>query len=171
MSGFWSNVWANLIGTFAGAGLALLSSWLLQRSAERRGQRKLVQAVVDRIGRSRVFARNEREHAGPLSQDERSDLSRSIASILTTRELMSRVLAELGASHRLAPVLEQMTAACALYLRSTEEDADAYIEATLQLREVLTSLVYELVELDSKLTRRGPGEMAFTGRATSTPHD
>jgi hypothetical protein len=49
MSAFWESVAANIVGTFVGAGLALLTSYLVVRHGETRNDLRLLQALIDRM--------------------------------------------------------------------------------------------------------------------------
>ena len=160
---FWSDVVANLIGTFAGAGLALLSSWGLSRGARRRTEQRLVQSVVDRLARSRALTHQATDRTGELSPAERDDLRRSTDSILATREYVARVLADLGPRSRAAPLLEEVHGACAGYLRSVETVPEGYATALADLAGHLARTVGELSRADPRLTARRPGETAFLG--------
>jgi hypothetical protein len=167
MSGFWGNVIANLIGTFAGAGLALLSSWAITRRVARSNEAKLLQGTIDRLGRSRVFTHMDIEHSGAISPEEEEDLRRSTESVLASRDYISRVITDLGIANPAVPILEEMHVACALYVRSIEEYPTEYVRALVDLRGVLLELERDLCRINTHLRLREPGEIAF--RASDQP--
>ena len=47
MSAFWEGVASNVVGTFVGAGLALLTSFFVIRHSETRNDLRLLQALID----------------------------------------------------------------------------------------------------------------------------
>jgi hypothetical protein len=160
MTGFWADVAANLIGTFVGAGLALLSSWEVNRRAVRRKSSRSLQSVIDRLSRSRAFTHLPIE-TNNLTADVREDRERCTVSILNTREHIARVTSELSDWEPAEAVLEDMHGACALYLRSVENYPQGYVAALVDLREVLWALERKLGAIDPRLKLKRPGENAF----------
>lgn len=161
MSDFWSNLAANLVGTFVGAGLALISSHIATRNAARRAEAKRAQGIVDHISRARTFARTDYERSGPLSQAELDDLNRSTASILTIREHISRTLVEMRPVNPMIPILEDMFGACSLYLRSIEDDPSCYVRAIIDLRDALWQLETQIPQVNKSIVLWRPGQRAF----------
>jgi hypothetical protein len=162
LSGFWADVVANLIGTFAGAGLALLSSWVLSMRVARRRETRLLQSIIDRLARSRVFTHTDvGDHVGALSAGQVEDSRRSTESILASREHIGLAMSEFGADSDVRQALEDMYGACALYLHSVENDPNGYVRAICDLREVLGGMERELHQLRPRLRLKMPGESAF----------
>jgi hypothetical protein len=161
MTEFWSDAAANLVGTFAGAGLALMSSWLFARNAGRKNEVRLLQSIIDRLSRSRVFTHESNTISGSLSPDHWDDLRRSTASILASRDYIGYVMSNLEPTSQAASLLEDMLGACALYLRSVESDPTTYARASVDLREYLHRAVQGLCAQNSGLRSREPGETAF----------
>lgn len=171
MSDFWANLSANLIGTFTGAGLALLSSWWLGRRATRRREVRSVQGAIDRLARSRAFTHSLIEQKKRLSPDELEDMKRSTASVLATRERLTRVIENLLIDNEAIPFLEEMHGACAVYLRTVETEPSDYVRALVDLRSILTLLVQRLCQVDRRLRFAGPGELAFPQTELGDPRN
>jgi hypothetical protein len=166
---FASDVAANLIGTFAGAVLALLSAWGLSRSAARRNEARLVQSAIDRLSRSRVFTHTGQDRGPELSAAERDDLRRSTESVLASREYIARVIADLGLASRSVATLEEMHAACSRCLRAIEDNPAAYDREMVQLRDDLGGHAERMCRDNPRLTLRLPGETAFPRPASKQP--
>lgn len=155
---------SNLVGTFAGAGLALLSSWGLTRASTRRTEHRLVQSVIDRLARSRALTHQPVDQRGPLNTAQQEDLRRSTESILATRQYIERVLADLAVGSHATPFLEDVYGACAIYLRRVETEPETYATALADLAARLAGSVRDLCRTDRRLVDRRPGETAFLTR-------
>ncbi len=136
--------------------------------AARRRETRLLQSVIDRLARSRVFTHTDAgDHVGALSTGQVEDSRRSTESILASREHIALAMSELGADSGVRQILEDMYGACALFLRSVEDHPNGYVRAICDLREVLWGMERELHQLRPRLRLRMPGESAFpTARAS-----
>jgi septation ring formation regulator EzrA len=154
-----SNVVANLVGTFVGAGLALLIAWGVARRERRALEIQRLQRMIDRLYRSRALRSiPERPRRSiPLNTAEEVDLDRTTASILTTRSLIDEAANTFEAGSKSIPVLEDMYAATLDYLNSIEDDRRDYNNSLMRLRKALIAAEERLLELHPSLTLREPG--------------
>ena len=85
MTAFWESVASNIIGTFVGAGLALLTSFFIVRHGETRNDLRLLQGLIDRLYRSRALRPNQ--VTLPFDSPEvRENERRCAKSVLATRD-------------------------------------------------------------------------------------
>lgn len=143
MDGFWESVASNVIGTFVGAGLALLTSYLVVRRGESRNDVRLIQGLVDRLYRSRALrpGRAPGDWASPATQE---DQKRGTKSVLATRNRIASVSDDLSGHSQAFDELDAMHVACLRYLNAVEEDPSRYVEALMELRAELEPLVERL---------------------------
>jgi hypothetical protein len=158
MSDFLSNTAANLVGTFVGAALALLSAWAVARRERARAEVRRLQRLIDRIYRSRalVAVSNYPVQVDPLNQQE-GDFRRVTASVLTTRDLIGEIMDYLDPQRPAVTILDDMYAAALEYLNTTEIDSRDYINELMRLREELVDGEQRLHRLHPKLILREPG--------------
>lgn len=159
MSGFWSNTISNLIGTFVGAGLALLTAWIIAKRNRARSEAQSLQRLVDRIYRSRAYWPRPvgPVRTNPLNAAEQADFERVTASILTTRELVERAANSLDPKRKSVAILDNMYVAVLKYLNATEVNACDYVNESMRLRKELMSSEQQLQKLHPKLIVREPG--------------
>lgn len=136
MNAFWESVLANVIGTFVGAGLALLTSYLVVRHEETRNDLRLLQALIDRLYRSRAL------RAGQVSvpfdsPDAQENERRSTKSVLMTRDRIAVTSDDLSRHSDAFDELDRMHLACLRYLNDVQDDRSTYIDALMRLRAEL----------------------------------
>jgi hypothetical protein len=154
---FVSNAGANIVGTFIGAGLALVSSWWLQRRSAVRADRRHLQGLVDRLYRSRAIAPGRSRTEGPLSELEVTDCERGTASIIATRDRTATVCDALTVLTGAIAPLERIYVHCLDYLDASTDDPSGYLEHLMELREKLQAEVDALVVVVPGLTGRELG--------------
>jgi hypothetical protein len=159
MSGFLGNTAANLVGTFVGAGLALLSAWAVARRERARAEVRRLQRLIDRIYRSRalVLVSDYPVQTDILDHLQQDDFRRVTASVLTTRDLIGEIIDFLDPQRPAAAILDDMYAAALKYLNTTEIDSPDYINELMRLREELVDGEQRLHRLHPKLILREPG--------------
>jgi hypothetical protein len=173
MSGFWSNTVSNLVGTFVGAGLALLSAWYVATRDRARSEAQSLQRLVDRIYRSRAYwpvpIGPVRTH--PLAADEQADFERVTASILITRALIEKAADSLDPKRKSVAILDDIYVAILKYLNATEVNAHDYVNESMRLREELVLGEQRLKQLHPKLILRLPGtaELQIKQRTPTGP--
>jgi len=153
---FWDGVLSNIIGTFVGAGLALMTSYLVVRHGETRNDLRLLQALIDRLYRSRALQAGQ--VPSPFeSADEHENERRSTKSVLATRNRIAVTSDELSAHSDAFDELDRMHLACLRYLNTVQDDRSAYVAALLRLRAELEVEVVALCERYSALQYRDVG--------------
>lgn len=157
MNDFVQNAGANLVGTFAGAALAIMTTWGLERRNARRNRVKYLQALVDRVYRSRALAPGRARPSGALTAVEDVDFGRCAESVLITRERIRSASDELHQQPEVTRVLDDMYADCLAYLESSELDHAAYLEGLMFLRAELDDALGKLCSLVPSLIYRAPG--------------
>ena len=143
MNAFWESVASNIIGTFVGAGLALLTSFLVVRHGETRQDLRLLQGLIDRLYRSRAL----RSHQVELPLDSpaaRENERRSTKSVLATRDRIAFTSDELSGHSDAFDELDRMHVACLKYLNDVQEDPSRYIASLMTLRAELEPEVERL---------------------------
>jgi hypothetical protein len=158
MGGFTSNLVANLLGTFVGAGLALYGSWWLERRSVAARERSQLQGLVDRLYRSRALApsRVRLRPDEPLSAAEVTDRERCAESIIATRDRIGSIAEGLSVHIGAAPLLDRMYVSCLHYLVQAERPA-RYVDELMTLRAEVVLLLDELSTAVPSLTMREPG--------------
>jgi hypothetical protein len=159
MSDFLSNTVSNLVGTFVGAGLALLSAWGVARRERARSEIRRLQRLIDRVYRSRalVLVPDCPVQTSPLDDLQQRDFQRVTASVLTTRDLIGGITDSLDAGRPVVAVLDDMYAATLKYLNTTEVDSRDYVNELMRLRNELFAGEQRLQQLHPKLVLREPG--------------
>jgi hypothetical protein len=168
MNDFLQNVGANLVGTFAGAALAVFTTWALERRNIRRNQEKQLQALIDRIYRSRALAPDRARPAGPLSPAEQVDFERGSLSVIGTRDRVALVSDELHQTAEVTEVLNDMYADCLTYLEASATDHKIYIQELMTLRARLDRGLKTLCALRPSLVYRAPGTALTESTATTS---
>jgi hypothetical protein len=143
MNAFWESVASNVIGTFVGAGLALLTSFFVVRHGETRDDLRRLQGLIDRLYRSRAL----RAHQVELpfdSPEARENERRSTKSVLATRDRIAFTSDELSGHSDAFDELDRMHVACLRYLNDVQEDPSRYIAGLMTLRGELEPEVERL---------------------------
>ena len=143
MGTFWESVAANVLGTFVGAGLALLTSYLVLRHNETRNDLRLLQALIDRLYRSRALRAGQVAVLQGTASDEDNE-RRSTKSVLATRDRIAVTSDELSSHSDAFDELDRMHLACLRYLNTVQEDRVGYVGALLRLRSELEPEVLAL---------------------------
>jgi len=136
MGPFWESVAASVIGTFIGAGLALLTSFLVMRRQDTRNDLRLIQSLVDRLYRMRAL-RPDRPAVDYGLPEVQEDQKRCTKSVLTTRNRIAFVSDELSTHSQAFDELDAMHLACLRYLNSIDEDPSRYVQLLNELRAEL----------------------------------
>lgn len=162
ISAFWSNVLANLIGTFVGAGLALLTNRMVMRNAARERELRLLQSIVDRLSRSRALTRpcDFPRRTSSLTDFEVVDRDRCTLSVLGSRDRVARVIDELSSDSQALGPLNEMHAAFLDYLNHVEQHPEDYERALGLLGQRLSQEEQALARVYPDLALRAPGELA-----------
>lgn len=169
IASFASDSLANLIGTFVGAVLAILSTWWYDRRSRRTGEIRSIQSVIDRIHRSRALRPGRERRPGPLSEAEYTDFERCCASVLATRDLAAQVKMDISVLVDTIPPLEAVYVDCLDFLDNTEIDPEDFIASLMQLRESLTLDIAELCKIEPRLEDKSPGTAQERVRAARAP--
>ncbi len=136
MNAFWESVASNVIGTFVGAGLALLTSFFVVRYGETRNDLRLLQGLIDRLYRSRALRPNQVEVQFD-SPEARENQRRSTKSVLATRDRIAFTSDELSGHSDAFDELDRMLVACLRYLNDVQDDPSRYISSLMALRAEL----------------------------------
>jgi hypothetical protein len=166
MDAFWENVAANIIGTFVGAGLALLTSFFVVRYGETKNDLRLLQALIDRLYRSRAL----RPGQVPVpfdSPEVRENERRCTKSVLATRGRIAITSDGLSSHSDAFDELDAMHVACLRYLNDVEDDRSRYIAGLMALRSELAPQVAALCERYPGLRWRDIGTADLRTRAAS----
>ncbi len=142
MNAFWESVASNVIGTFIGAGLALFTSFLVIRHSEVQNDLRLLQALIDRLYRSRALRAGQVQ--GVFDEAAQENERRSTKSILATRNRIALTSDELSSHSDAFDELDRMHVACLRYLNQTEDDPSGYITSLMTLRAELAPEVERL---------------------------
>jgi hypothetical protein len=162
---FVDNTLANVIGTFVGAALALLSTWWLRRRATKARERRILQGVLDRLYRSRAIRPGRCRPEGALTPTERVDFERCARSIVDTRDRIAAVGDEIEMYAGVTPVLDAMYAHCLDYLDASETDHTRYVTELMELRSALEIDARDLARIVPLLQARSFGTARPTGSA------
>jgi hypothetical protein len=169
MSPFWEGVASNVIGTFVGAGLALLTSFFVVRYGETRDDLRLLQGLIDRLYRSRALRANQVEV--PFDSPEfnspwaRENERRSTKSVLATRDRIAFTSDELSGHSDAFDELDRMHLACLRYLNDVQDDPSRYITGLMTLRAELEPEVQRLCARYHALQWREIGAADMRNRA------
>jgi hypothetical protein len=156
MNAFWESVASNVIGTFVGAGLALLTTFLVVRYGETKNDLRLLQALIDRLYRSRALRANQ--VPVPFDTPEvRENQRRCTKSVLATRDRIAFTSDELSGHSDAFDELDRMHVACLRYLNDVEDDPSRYITSLMVLRAELEPEVDRLCSRYPSLRRRDIG--------------
>ena len=143
MNAFWESVAANVVGTFVGAGLALLTSFLVVRHGETKDDLRLLQALIDRLYRSRALRANQTP--APFDTPEaRENERRSTKSVLATRDRIAVTSDGLSGHSDAFDELDRMHVACLRYLNDVQDEPSRYIQSLEILRSELAPEVERL---------------------------
>lgn len=157
MGDFASNLVANLVGTFVGAGLAILSAWWLERRRTASRERRKLQALIDHLYGIRAIAPNRSRADGPLRDAEREDKERCARSILATRDRIAAVRDDITVHTKAIPILDTMFSRCLTYLNAADDPPEGYVEELMGLRASLVGDLGQLTGVLPALTGREPG--------------
>lgn len=165
MNAFWESVASNVIGTFVGAGLALLTSFFIVRHGETRNDLRLLQGLIDRLYRSRALRPNQ--VAVPFDTMEvRENERRCAKSVLATRDRIAFTSDELSGHSDAFDELDRMHVACLRYLNDVEDDPSRYISSLMTLRSELEPEVGALCARYGALKFRRIGAADLRNRVT-----
>lgn len=168
MNAFWESVASNVIGTFVGAGLALLTSFFVVRHGETKNDLRLLQALIDRLYRSRALRPSQ--VPGPFDTPEARENERRCAkSVLATRDRIAFTSDELSGHSDAFDELDRMHVACLRYLNDVQDDPSRYIESLMTLRSDLTPEVERLCSRYRALQWREIGAADLRNRVVELP--
>jgi hypothetical protein len=162
---FWLDLTSNVIGTFVGAGLALMTSFLVVRHGEKKNDVRLVQALVDRLYRSRAL-RPGRLPGDYSLEAVREDQKRGTKSVLATRDRIALTSDELSSHSQAFDELDAMHVACLRYLNAIEEDPSRYVQALMELRAELEPVLRHLCDATPGVQWREIGTADLRNRLT-----
>lgn len=157
MNDFLLNTGANLVGTFAGAVLAIVTTWWFDKRRRRESQVAHLQRVVDRLHRSRALAPGRGRAPGPLTDVESRDVDRCNLSVLEARERISAASEAWRGNVNVSDELDAMYVDCLHYLETVETDREGYVTHLRTLREALDSRVTNLAGVLAGIRYREPG--------------
>jgi hypothetical protein len=159
MSEFISDAAANLVGTFVGAGLALLTAWAVARRQQVASEISKLQRLIDRIYRSRALTKvpYAARRSANLDEYEIADLRRITGAIFTIRSLIEEAVNTFDSRAAAAPVLDDMYGATLDYLNAVEIDDRDYVNEVMRLREALLEGEMRLKQICPQLVLREPG--------------
>lgn len=162
MNAFWSSALANLLGTFVGAGLALLSAWWLARRTTRAREHQRLQGLLNHLSRMRALAPSHRRRGEPLSPGWERDKERCGQSVLAARDRVGRVRDDLSIYRKVFPVLDDMYEHCLQYLSAEVHQPEEYQSALMNLRQ-------KIVEDLRRLKHEVPSLKESTAAAANLP--
>lgn len=163
MDPFWESVAANVIGTFVGAGLALLTSFFVVRHGETKSDLRLLQSLIDRLYRSRALRAGQVENPFD-SPASRENERRSTKSVLATRDRIAHTWDEVSGHSQAFDELDRMHVACLRYLNDVQDDPSRYISSLMMLRGDLEAEVRRLCDHHPSLTWRELGAADLRSR-------
>jgi len=159
MDGFLSNTWANLVGTFVGAALAIFAA----RRAERRHRRSTdvneLQRVIDRLADARALTKfpKSRPRTHPLSASAQEDEARVRLSVLNLRQMLADALHNISKDDPSLGHLRDMQGACSRYMNYVEVYPSDYENAVQHLRDTVLIGLHAIVAINRRLELREPG--------------
>jgi hypothetical protein len=153
---FWESVASNMIGTFVGAGLALVTSYLVVRHNETKSDLRLLQALIDRLYRSRALRAGQVAVPFDTAREEENE-RRSTKSVLATRDRIAVTSDDLSGHSDAFDELDRMHLACLRYLNTVQENRTGYVDALLRLRSELEPEVLALCQRYPRLQYREVG--------------
>ncbi len=159
---FLADAAANLVGTFVGAVLAILSAWAGYRIKQSRDEIRKLQRLIDRMYRSRALRPKpltSRRYT-PLNTEERGHYQTVTSAIFTIRHLIEDAANTFSPKAKATPVLDDMYAAVLEYLNAIEVDDRDYLNESMRLREALVAAQARLKQLHAALVLREPGGIA-----------
>jgi len=165
MGDFLLNTSANLVGTFAGAVLAIATTWWFEKRGQRQSQVAHLQRVVDRLHRSRALAPDRSRVEGPLSELEAKDVDRCNLSVLEARARIATASEVLRSNSVVASELDGMYVDCLRYLETVEGDREQYLSHLRMLREGLDRRVAKISRVLPAVDYREPGTAHLQQRA------
>lgn len=167
MNAFWESVASNVIGTFVGAGLALLTTFFVVRHGETKNDLRLLQALIDRLYRSRALRPNQ--VPGPFDAEARENERRSTKSVLATRDRIAVTSDDLSGHSDAFDELDRMHVACLRYLNEVQDDPSRYIQSLMTLRSELAPEVEQLCARYRTLQWREIGAADLRNRTPDPP--
>lgn len=156
MNGWWLDLSGNLVGTFVGALLALLSAWWLRLRQQRRDDRRLLQNLIDGLHRKRAF-RPVDVSGGELLDWDDEDVQGCIDSVLDARRRIEEAADRLSTSTDVGNALDDMHRECSSWLSRTRRRPGCYVVGLMELRARLLALEGNIVEAVPGLMLREPG--------------
>jgi hypothetical protein len=165
MIDFFSNTAANLVGTFVGVGLGLLTARVVTRREKARTETARLQRLIDRMYRSRALAIKPitPPRTADLDQGERLHYDRVTRAIFGIRDLIEAAANTFDPRAKAVPVLDEMYGAVLVYLNAIEVDHRDYVNESMRLREALSMAAAKLKKLHASLVLREPGGIATAG--------
>jgi hypothetical protein len=170
MSDFIGNALANLVGTFVGAVLAILTAWAAARRQQRMSEIGRLQRLIDRIYRSRALTKVPQavRRSTVLGEYERADLERVTGAVFIIRGLIEEAANTFDSRASAASVLDDMYVATLDYLNAIEVDDRDYVNELMRLREALLGGERRLKRLHPQLVLREPGGVGDRKRCEDT---
>jgi len=164
MIDFLSETAANLVGTFVGVGLGLLTARSVTRRERARAETARLQRLIDRMYRSRALALKPftPPRTTDLDQNERVHYDRVTRAIFGIRDLIEAAANTFDPRAKAVPVLDEMYAAVLVYLNAVEVDQRDYLNESMRLREALLAASVKLTKLHRSLVLKEPGGIATT---------
>lgn len=162
MIDFVSNTAANLVGTFVGVGLGLLTARAVNRRTQSRAEVARLQRLIDRMYRSRALAVKPftPPRIAELDANERLHYDRVTRAIFGIRDLIETAAGTFDPRAKAVPVLDDMYGAVLVYLNAIEVDHRDYVNESMRLRDALVQAATRLKKLHPSLVVREPGGIA-----------
>jgi hypothetical protein len=160
-------LFAQIIGTTISVAGGALLALLIERSKGRRsarlGEVRALRLLVAEIASRRMFAAREARDVLSLDRaDPESDLNRVMRSVLSLRRQIRAARAELRFDSSVWEPLEQMIAACNLFIANVDDRADDLLGEIETLRLGVDGLLAELcLAHPRELRYREPGSAAY----------
>jgi hypothetical protein len=165
MIDFLSETAANLVGTFVGVGLGLLTARTVTRRERARAETARLQRLIDRMYRSRALALKPTTppRTTELDPNELVHYDRVTRAIFGIRDLIEAAANTFDPRAKAVPILDEMYAAVLVYLNAVEVNQRDYLNESMRLREALLAASVKLTKLHRSLVLREPGGIAATG--------
>lgn len=162
MQDFVTNAGANLVGTFVGAALALLSAWWVRQRDRRASDRRELQSLITRLHRMRALVPVEDTRPRDTTGEFREDFARCNSSVLAARDRAAAVCDGLASSRGYA-IADRFVGHCLDYLDGVDLDPDNYVALLMVLRARAFDVVRELVAALPELQPLEPGRARLAG--------
>ena len=168
MDAFWGNLIVTVIGTFLGAGGAVMAAFLLRIGESRRNEIAALAGLIAELNLRRALAPNSgiMDSAHNPRASTTVDMERASHSVIDIRTRISVVRGSLRTKSLAFSPLNDMTRSCNLYLELSSAAPARYASALEALRDSLDNHVGTIAQafrIDASELRPGLGAFPTRG--------